>query len=432
VAGIVRGGSGRTAEAAIISKYQTPGLKIVIRRVLLAIVISLLSARMLSAQPGPLDYPQWRGPHRDGSAAAFRAPKTWPETLTRRWHIEIGAGYGTPLVVADTVFTFTRRDGREILTAVDVKNGARRWESGYLAPYSPSGPAAAHGAGPKATPLYYRDKIFTLGISGIVSAFDASSGRLLWQTDAPSEPPIYGAASSPLGEDDLVIVHPGAYGPLTAYDQRTGTVRWTAGGDGFFASPIAVDAAGTRQVITATLDSVIGVALDGRVLWRYPWEGAGGSTTPLWFDDTVIVSALDKGVTAIKPKKLDGAWVAEKVWDTRDVSMYLSNPVVTGDILCGLSFRSRGQFFALDARSGRTLWLGSSREADNTAVVKSGEFLLLLNDDAELIVARANRSRLEPVKRYQVADSATWAQPAISGNRIFVKDAAFLTLWIVD
>src|SRR6185503_18789397 len=102
-----------------------------------------------------------------------------------------------------------------------------------------------------------------------------------WQTPPPAEPPFFGAASSPLGEAGLVIVHPGNYGPLTAFDSRTGTVRWTAGGDGFFASPIVVDLEGTRQVVSATLDNVIGVSLDGRVLWRYPWEGGGGSTTPI-------------------------------------------------------------------------------------------------------------------------------------------------------
>ena len=112
--------------------------------------------------------------------------------------------------------------------------------------------------------------------------------------------------------------------------------------------------------------------------------------------------------------------------------MYISNPVVIGDTLFGLSYLASGQFFALNAATGTTLWLGPPREAKNSAVVKAGSLLFLLNDDAELIVARSSRTGLEPLKRYTVADSATWAQPAISGNRMFVKDVSSLTLWTLD
>ena len=102
-------------------------------------------------------------------------------------------------------------------------------------------------------------------------------------------------------------------------------------------------------------------------------------------------------------------------------------------MLYGLSTKQRGQFFAIDAKTGGVLWLGPPREADNTAVVASGRGLLfLLNDDGELIVARASRRAFDPIVRYTVADSATWAQPAISGNRIFIKDTTSLTLWTVD
>jgi hypothetical protein len=106
--------------------------------------------------------------------------------------------------------------------------------------------------------------------------------------------------------------------------------------------------------------------------------------------------------------------------------------VIIGDTLFGLSEKARGQFFALDAAGGKVLWLGPPREGQNTAVVKAGSLLLLLNDDAELIVARSSRAGFEPLKRYTVADSATWAQPAVSGNRLFVKDLSSLSLWTLN
>jgi outer membrane protein assembly factor BamB len=381
-------------------------------------------------QSPTLDYTQWRGRDRDGSASGFTAPPSWPESLTRRWKVTVGEGYATPIVVGDRVYVFARRDGREELTALDAATGTEIWRAGYAAPYTPGSPAAAHGAGPKATPLFHEGRLFTLGISGIVAAFDAARGTLLWRSEASKEPPFYGAASSPAGENGTVFVHPGDYGPLTAFDMRTGAVRWTAGDGGFFASPILVTLGGVRQVVSATQKDVIGVSLeDGFVLWRHPWAGGGGVTTPVVHGGMVIVSSPNVGTSAFRPTPGAGKWTAETVWETKDVWMYLSNPVVVGDALFGLSSKASGQFYALDADTGKVLWLGTPRAATNAAVVKAGDLLFLLNDNGELIVAKASRAGFEPIKRYIVADSATWAQPAISGNRIFVRDVSSLSLW---
>jgi outer membrane protein assembly factor BamB len=254
------------------------------------------------AQRAPLDYPQWRGQHDDGAASAFIEPKSWPDTLTRRWRVDVGEGYGTPIVVGDAVYVFTRHGQNEGITALDAATGAARWRSDYPAPYLPSEAAKAHDASPKATPLFHQGKLFTLGISGIVAAFDAARGTILWRTEAPDKPPFFGAASSPVAVDDLVIDHPGSYGPLTAFDMNTGRIKWTAGGDAFFASPLIATVAGTAQVITVTQKDVIGVAIpNGGVLWRHPWSNEGGGPMPVLFgDDTVIVSSLNVGTAAIK------------------------------------------------------------------------------------------------------------------------------------
>jgi outer membrane protein assembly factor BamB len=399
------------------------------RKALLACIVGVATVTIHAQRPSR-DYVQWRGAQRDGSAAAFVEPGQWPAALTRRWKVDVGEGYGTPLVVGDIVYVFTRVDGQEGITALDASTGRQRWRTSYPAPYTPSKPAEKHGPGPKATPLYHDGRLFTLGVSGIVTAFDARSGKQLWQTAPPKEAPFFGAAVSPLGIKDLVIVHPGDYGPLTAFDARTGTVKWTAGSGGFFASPILATLDGMMQVVSATQDYVIGVSLDGRILWRFPYNGKNGSVTPVLNNDTLILNTPEK-VIAFRPRLRGEAWQVETLWETKDVSTYLSTPVVVDGVLYGLSTKQRGQFYAVDAKTGQVLWLGTPREADNTALAKAGKILFLLNDDGELIVARGSRKAFAPIVRYTVADSATWAQPAISGERIFIKDVGSLTLWTI-
>ncbi|HYJ94346.1 MAG TPA: PQQ-binding-like beta-propeller repeat protein, partial [Vicinamibacterales bacterium] len=125
----------------------------------------MVAAATATGQNAAQDYPQWRDKSGDGSASAFIGPSTWPDALTRRWSVEVGEGYATPLVIGDTVYVFARRDGDEVLLALDASSGAERWRSAYPLAYTPSGPTVAHGSGPKATPLFHEGKLFTLGIS---------------------------------------------------------------------------------------------------------------------------------------------------------------------------------------------------------------------------------------------------------------------------
>jgi outer membrane protein assembly factor BamB len=403
--------------------------------------VAMLAAftALTAVQASSQDYPQWRGPNRDGEAAAFVRPKTWPNALTLKWKVDVGPGYATPILVGTTIYAFTRRDENEVLAALDRETGKVIWQTGYPAPHKVVAAAQDHGPGPKSTPLFYNGRLYTVGISGIVSCFDAAAGKLLWQKAAPPVEPLYGnAAMSPLGEQGVVIVHVGGHnqGALTALDAVTGAAKWSWNGDGpAYASPIVAERYGTRQVITLTQQSVVGIAAaTGELLWRRPFASAftNNAITPIVYGETVIISGYEMGVMAFKPVKQNGQWSTETVWETKEVSMFMSNPVVIGDTLYGLSQLKSGQFFALDVKTGKTLWLGEARQATNAAVTKAGDLLFLLDDNGELIVARSNRTKFEPLKRYTVANSATWAQPTISGNQVFVKDVSSLALWTVN
>jgi outer membrane protein assembly factor BamB len=396
-----------------------------------AIVCAVLLTAQLSAQ----DWPQWRGPNRDGAVASFREPSPWPETLKQQWKVEVGLGYATPLVVGERVYLFTRQGEDEVMTAFDAVTGKIIWRTAYPAPFQMSGATARHGPGPKSTPTYANGRLFSLGMSNIVTAFDAASGKRLWQKPATKAQPIYHTAMSPVVDGNLTIVHVGGPGDaaLTAFDVASGDVRWTWTGDSpAYGSPIVVELAGTRQVVTFTHRSLVGVSVSsGELLWSRPFRTPSDTTaqTPILFRDTIIQTGRDNGVTAFRVVKRDGALTTEEVWQTKEVSLHMTNGVAADGVLYGLSHLNAGQYFALDLATGKVLWKSEPRQAENAAMVRAGDTIFALEDDGEMVVMKANRSALSVVRRYDVADSQTWAQPAISGNRVYVKDVAHLTLW---
>jgi outer membrane protein assembly factor BamB len=404
---------------------------------LTVVVVAGLSAGV-AGQSTSLDYPQWRGPNRDGSAASFAEPKAWPESLTQRWKVEVGLGYATPLVVGDRLYVFSRQGENEVMSALEAGTGKVLWKTAYPASFTMQSAAARHGPGPKSTPAFANGRLYAIGMTGIVTAFDAASGKQLWQKPGSGVVPMYTShAFSPLVDRGLVIFHVGGHnqGALTAFDVNTGETKWSWTGDGpSYGSPILVDLGGTRQIVTLTQTKFVGVdAATGSLLWERPFVSSSttNAATPILYGQTLIVSNGGPAV-AVAPTKQNNQWVVENAWENADVPFRLSNPVLVGDMLFGLSTRNSGQYFGVDAKTGKTLWTSEGRQAGNAAIVKAGNFLFSLQDNGELIVARSSLTAFEPLHRYKVADSETWAQPTISGNRVFVKDLSTLALWTLN
>jgi outer membrane protein assembly factor BamB len=384
------------------------------------------------------DWPQWRGPNRDGTGAVFTEPAQWPEKLTERWKISVGSGHSSPVLVSNRIYLHSRQQNDEVISAIDAATGKTIWQDRYPAPYRMNPAATAHGPGPKSTPVIAEGRVIALGISGILSALDAATGKVLWRKPAPAALPLYGTAMSPVVDGGLVIAHVGGHdsGALTAFDAATGAEKWKWSGDGpGYASPVVGTFAGTKQVITQSQDRLVSVsAASGQLLWELPLKTPyqQNSVTPLVYKDMVIYSGLEHPVVALRPVNKGGKWIAEKVWENAEAGMYMSSPVVAANILVGMSNRNRGHFFAIDLASGKTLWATRGREAENAAIVNAGKLLFILKHDAELVIARPNPASFDVIRRYTVASSPTWAHPVIDGNRIFVKDAEALTLWQVS
>ena len=196
-------------------------------------------------------------------------------TLTQKWKIEVGTGYATPIVVGNRVFAFSRQQENEVMRAIDAGTGKVVWETSYPAPFKMNSATSRHGPGPKSTPTYADGRLFTLGMSGIVTAFDAATGKQVWQKPAPPVEPTFHTAQSALVDRGLVILHVGGnnQGALTAFDPATGAVKWSWSGDGpAYGSPIVADIGGTRQVIVFSQENLIGVdVVTGQLLWRTPF-----------------------------------------------------------------------------------------------------------------------------------------------------------------
>lgn len=353
-----------------------------------------------------------------------------------------GEGHASPIQASGNVFVFARQDGQETLLAIDPFSGNLRWREQYPAPYKMNPAAAGHGEGPKSTPVYSHAKIYTLGISGILSCFDAETGKLRWRKEFTKQykttSPLFGAAMSPVIEGDLLIAHVGGHdqGALTAFQANTGGVKWSWNEDGpAYASPVVMEAGGVRQIVTQTQQNIIGVAAaTGKLLWKIPFttQYAQNIVTPLVYHDLLIFSGLEKGTMAVRLARKGDEWSPQTVWHNHDVSMYMNSPVLTGDLIFGFSHLKKGQFFCLDARTGATLWTGPPREADNAALLVSATSLIALKNDGALLVARPTGKSFDVVRRYKVAESPTWAHPVVLPDGVLIKDAKTLARWSVE
>jgi outer membrane protein assembly factor BamB len=347
-------------------------------------------------------------------------------------------GHSSPVVSDDRVYLFVRAGEAEVLQALALATGKPLWRQAYPAPYKVNPAAFSHGPGPKATPTVDGRRVYTLGISGVLSAHDAADGRVVWRKEFaqefPSTSPMYGAAQSPLVDQGRVIVHVGGdgNGSLTAFDAGTGAVLWSWKGDGpGYGSPVVADIGGTRQVVTLTEKMLAGVAADsGRLLWSVPFttEYTQNAVTPVVNGNVVIFSGLEHPVKALRVvASKGGRWSTETVWENPDVSLYMSSPVLVAGRLYGFSHRRKGQLFCLDAATGRTLWLSEGRQGDNASLVAAGGVMLALTTESELIVFEAGGDAFKALRRYTVADTPAWAHLAVLDDGVLVKDERSLT-----
>ena len=409
-------------------------------RLLIGSLIVVTSAAAVSAQ-----WPQWRGPHRDGVAAAANVPDAWPAAPSPKWRQPIGEGYSTPVVANGRIVVHGRQEPEEVVTALDLATGKTVWTAKYRSAFNKNQYASQMSKGPFSTPLVANGIVYTLGPSAVLSAFDEGTGALKWRKDWSKEIDtsklFTGTAMSPIIDSGLLIVHVGddTEGAFRALDPATGAEKWSLPGHGpGYASPVSqvITSANGRsesQITTMTDKAVVGVHTGtGRLLWQIPFpdEWNENIVTPVWgSDNLVIVSGTRKGTFGFRVQSAGGEWTATEVWHNPDLPMYMSSPILDGDFLYGFSSRRKGQLFCLEASTGKVRWATEGRGGGNASLVSAGPNLVVLTTEGDLLVVRKDPGKYEELHRYKVADEGTWAQPVILKNGIVIRDAASVAFW---
>jgi outer membrane protein assembly factor BamB len=396
------------------------------------------------------DWPQWRGPNRDGVWRETGVLEKFAgEELKIQWRQPIGSGYSGPTVAGGRVFVTDRvvePTQAERVHCFDAQTGQPQWTHSYDCAYEKVG----YTAGPRASVAVDDGRAYSLGSMGHLFCFEAESGKVAWQKDLNSEyqirMPIWGIAASPLVENDLLIVQVGGEKAcLVAFDKKTGKERWRALDDNAsYSAPIMIEQAGRRVLVCWTGESVVGMnAVTGEVYWQHPFKPSKmviNIATPVLEKNRLFFTSFYDGSLMLQLKT--DALAVEPVWQrsgrdeqhTDSLHSIISTPYLEGDYVYGVD--SYGEFRCLDALTGDRIWeslVPTPKSRWSTIhMVRNGRRMWMFNERGELIIARLSpqgyeeisRAKLLKPTRVQLSQrgGVCWSHPAYAQRHVFARN----------
>jgi outer membrane protein assembly factor BamB len=377
--------------------------------------------------------PLWRGPRRDGASAETGLLASWPQDGPKvLWRRPCGEGYSAPAVAGGRVYTLEMNDDGEAVVCRDADTGQDVWRQPYGAKYR-----SDQGSGPRSTPTIDEGRVYAVGGSGVFHCLDAATGQVQWRHDLLDEFGAknlqWGASFSPLVEGDLVFTNPGGPGghSVAAFDKRDSRLVWKALDDpAGYSSPIAVTAAGVRQVVFFTGAGLVGLSpADGTLYWRFPWDTQFGvnAATPVPFrardgdrtnDYLFISSGYNKGCAALKVTAgRGGAPEVRAVYEGNQMRNHFASPVRRGGYLYGFD---EDRLACLELRTGKVLW--AQRGFQKGSLLIADGRLIVLGENGELALAEATPEGYREQARFRLTRRKCWTVPVLAHGRLYVRD----------
>lgn len=374
-------------------------------------------------------WPQWRGPHRDGSIRDVRWPDDLkPETFSVAWKVDAGLSYSGPVVDALRVYiTETRNRSQEVVRALDRRTGEELWSTAWDGALDVPFFAKANGDWIRATPAVDGEHVYVAGMRDYLACLDARTGEVVWSFDFPqrtqSPLPDFGFVSSPLVLGEFVYVQAG--GGFCKLNKRNGELLWVVLQDGggmngsAFSSPFATEIDKQTTLFVQTRNDLAAIdPATGSVLWKQTIPAFRGMNilTPTIYRDSFFTSSYGGSTWLYKLPAPNGEPV--QVWKNK-VEGYMSSPVIVGDYAY-LHLKNQ-RFTCIDLRSGESQWT-TQPFGKYWSLVTDGSNILALDQQGELFLVRANPEAFELLDRRKVSDSESWAHLAVAGEQVFVRD----------
>ncbi len=397
------------------------------------------------------DWPQWRGPARDGTSRERGLLQQWPAGGPKLlWQVnDIGDGFSTPVVVGSRIYLMSNRGmENEFVQALSTRDGKVIWTTrvGNVGnpEQNPPYPKA------RSTPTVDGDFLYALGSDGDLACLEAKTGKIRWQKNLRKEfggqPGEWAYAESPLVDGDFVVVTPGgAEATMVALNKRTGATAWKSavpGGDpAGYASAIVVQGGGRKQYVQFLSKGLVGVdAKTGQFLWRYKEAAKGPAQyfTPVARGEYVYGGALGVGGALVRLKPDGGGVAAEQVYFERGLPNGIGGAVVVGDYLYGTEI-AEGPLVAIEFATGKVKWKVESIGRVSIAYADGHLYLHGVNGDFALAEATPagyrEKGRFTPPnqpKHKEVGGfpEQAYAYPVIANGRLYIRDLG--TLWAYD
>ncbi len=417
----------------------------------ITLCLPVLLGWIVSVAASAEEWPQWRGPNRDGVWRESGIVDRFPSAqIAIKWRVPISAGFSGPTVADGRVYVSDRLvKPKEVerIHCFQWQTGKPLWTHSYDCTYADFG----YQAGPRASVLVHEGRAYSLGAAGHLVCLDAARGILAWQHDLRTEykirMPNWGIAASPVIEGDLVIVQIGGQGEacLCAFDKRTGQARWQALPDvASYSAPIVVEQAGRRVLVCQTGDRVVGVeSSSGRLFWAHPipWQSWPiGIATPVVHGDLLLISDAHQGslLFRLDQKKPDAKLLwhrrRQNVADKKALHCLNSTPMIYREHIYGADHR--GTLRCLRLLTGEQLW------EDRTVVpqgnfatihlVRNGERTWMFNERGELIIARLTPEGFHEISRAKLIEptleqarlrgGVAWSHPAFAHRHVFARN----------